>query len=187
MKSALIVSFLFISALANAQPGSSFDKPRDLTAIKMNLNTEKLFVYIKPNAKIYFRVSDIIEYIDSISNTNNFLQIKNLIVLKDILLLDSKQIEITDYCYSFDNEKREKIIKKHKINNIDIQINQCFEYIGSDLILQGKFMVYSLKYKDFIFEGLKAEKSEGLYGTEYLDFIFPDKTKFYSIVVALGE
>lgn len=187
MKSGLIVSFLFLSALATAQPGTSFDKPGDLTAIKMNLDAEKVFVYIKLNAKIYFRVSDVIEYIDSISNTNNFLQTKNLTILKDTLLSVSKQIEITDYCYSFVNEKREKIIKKHKITNSYLQINQCFEYIGSDLILQGKFMVYSLKYKDFIFEGLRAEKSEGLYGTEYLDFIFPDKTKFYSVVIALGE
>jgi hypothetical protein len=78
-------------------------------------------------------------------------------------------------------------MRKRKIPNKILKINNEFESIGLDLILNGKFMVYSIRDKKMMFDGLKVVKSDGLYGTEYLDFIFPDKSKFYYMITALGE
>ncbi len=183
MKRLLMLLFLLNKIAGFSQIDYHSIDNQKLTTIRFDTISERTFVYIKPNARLYFRISDIKHSIDSLSKTK-YNKISGLI---DTLNSKQNKIEIIDLGYSYGNEDREKIIRKRKITNKILKINDEFESIGLDLILNGKFMVYSIKDKKMIFEGLKAIKSDGLYGTEYLDFIFPDKTKFYNLVTALGE
>lgn len=186
MRTFMVVLFILINLCGFAQTDYHSIDNRMLNSSKFDITNEKIFVYVKPKAILYFKSSDILTYLDSIYKrkpdrkiiTNNLL---------DTLKSNQQQIVITDLNYCYGNVERNKIIKKQKITDKNLRINQEFEYIGIDLILFGKFMVYSIKDKKFIFDGLKAVQTEGLYGTTYLNFIFPDKTCFYSMVTALGE
>jgi hypothetical protein len=182
----MIISFILINFHGFAQTDYSLINNRTLNSSQFDVTTEKIFVYIKPNAILYFKSSDLLSYLDSLykQKPGNAITTSDLL---DTLKTNQQQIAIADLNYSYGNVERDKIIKKHKIRSKNLRINQEFEPIGVDLILSGRFMVYSKKDKEFIFDGLKAIQSDGFYGTTYLKFIFPDKTCFYSTVTAIGE
>ena len=186
MKRLLTLLFLFNKLVGFSQIDYHSINNQKLTTIRFDTISERTFVYIKPNARLYFRISDIKQSVDSLYGLlkNKYDKTSDLV---DTINSKQNRIEIIDLGYSYGNVDRDKLMKKRKISNKILKINNEFEPIGIDLILNGKFMVYSVKDKKMIFDGLKAVKSDGLYGTEYLDFIFPDKTKFYYMVTALGE
>jgi hypothetical protein len=186
MRIFLTVLGIMISFCEFAQTDYRSIDNRKLNPSKFDLTTEKIFVYIKPKAVLYFKNSDILNYLDSLYKHKSDFMIKT-IDLYDTLKSIQQKIVITDLNYSYGNEDRSKIIKKQKVSDKILKINEEFEYIGIDLVLSDKFMVFSNKDKNFIFDGLKAVQSNGFYGTTYLEFILPDKTCFYSMVTALGE
>jgi hypothetical protein len=186
MKRLLTLLFLLNKIAGFSQIDYHSIDNQKLTTIRFDTLSERTFVYIKPNARLYFRISDIKQSVDSLYGLSKTKYNKTSDLI-DTLNSKQNKIEIIDLGYSYGNDDREKIMRKRKIPNKILKINNEFESIGLDLILNGKFMVYSIRDKKMIFDGLKVVKSDGLYGTEYLDFIFPDKSKFYYMITALGE
>ena len=186
MRESILIVLMLLNINTFAQTDYHSIEKQDLYTYHFDENTEKIFVYVKPTAKIYYKRSDILSYLDIYYQGNS---IKNGFrkVLVDTLKSSEQKIEITDLDFSYTNKERGKFIRKHKIDLKRQKINKVFEQIGFDLIFQGKFMVYSLSEKKFISSGLKAFKTKGLYGTEYLELYLPNNSKFYSIITALGE
>jgi hypothetical protein len=65
--------------------------------------------------------------------------------------------------------------------------NHLIEFIGADLIYEGKFMLLDPRTNNFINKGLIGKRHLGKIGSNTFDYYLPDKRKFYTIVTALVE
>ncbi|MEQ9102995.1 MAG: hypothetical protein RIF36_07470 [Imperialibacter sp.] len=138
-------------------------------------------VYIKRNGEIYFRQSDIRTYIqEAISRDST-----NKKVVTELLTLvngEKKRIEIIDLLFeAWTSSESDSLKAKRLTSEYSSVINHLMEFIGADLIYEGKFMVYSSVANQFINKGLKGKWVGTKQGSTTYDFLLPDRSRFYWI------
>ena len=153
------------------------------------IDTTEIFIYETNQARLYFSQNDLFDY---------FLKqpVKDKIIYQsfmDTLSLNKKAIEIIcdsiyDKVYEFDRgdgmiEKGEFPSGKDKRD----YLMETFRYVAADMILQGKVLPFSKNKGRFETKYIICRKEEGLMGSQFLVFRFPDKTSFYQIITAFGE
>ena len=188
------ISHLILLTILTANSfGQSWDKypygqfgTRKLRPTKFDIEQNNILIYLKRNVNIYFKQSDIKEYILEACERDS----TNRIAYKQILDLmneNRKKIEIVDLVFSYSKNEADSVMKAIKLESFNRDLNYTFEFLGADLIIDGKFMIYSLKQTKFIDSGLKAKPTKGIYGNRYYNYFLPDGKSFYSIVTTLGE
>ena len=186
MKILILLCLAIITIQTFAQLNYASIRRQSLQPLTIDTLQEKVFIYEVATAFIYFRQQDIIDYLAqrSIQDAINKIIHKPLL---DTLNSNIQVIRIKDVWYSFGDIARDSIVKAEAIPPNAMDINALFHYIGADLVLQGKFMIYSKKDRQLIKKGLLAKRKKGLFGSRYLVFLLPKGIRFYYIVVALGE
>jgi hypothetical protein len=152
-----------------------------------NIEKENIFIYSKNFVDIYFKQSDIKAYIfEAIKRDTAIAKIDK--ELLDLLSENRKEIWITDLLYDLRTKKETDNLRlTKKIEQFNDRITGVIEFIGADLIYEGKFMIYSPADKRFIYKGLKGKRLKGQLGNRYYIYVLPGGKAFYSIVTALGE
>jgi hypothetical protein len=184
MKLLLIIGLILVAITSSGQSMYDSIKKQKLLPTKIDTSTEKIFVYIKRDARIYFRDSDILQALDKMSETGSSELFQTL---RDTLNSEKQKIEIMDVKFTYDDQEGANLISDRKISNRALTVNEQFEPLGSDMLLQGKFMIYSVKRHKVVNTRLKAVSTTGVYGTKYLSFIFPDRTVFFLVRTSSGE
>ena len=179
---------LVLLITTNAFPQVDYDKIKNqrLTPIIIDTLNESVIVIQKRFATLYFKQSDIKEYLKSynILGVRIDMNHKNI----DKLLSENKPyIRMIDYWYSYTEEERNKLSRNLNYSNEYEKFLSEMYYVGADLIHYGKFMIIDNKTRKIILKGLKIGKQDGYYGTEYAQFLLPSGKSFWYIVTVLGE
>ncbi len=180
---------VFILVLISLQSFSQVDftiRRKRLNPILFDTASENSFIYEVPNAFIYFRQKDILEFINNPLN-QSILKNYGYKYLQDALLKGIKQIKIKDVLFNYDQVQRESILKQDGITQAEQKINEELYFIAAGLMLKGSFMVYSKSKTKFITARLIAKTVTGYLGQKNLVFYLPDGTEYYSIITVLGE
>lgn len=148
--------------------------------------SEKSLIYEVPNALIYFRQKDIVEFINNPLH-QPILKNYGTKYLQDTLSKAVKQIRIKNILFNYDKVHRDSIVKQDRITQTAQKINEELYFIAAGLMLKGDFMIYSKSEKKFITGRVIAKTVKGYLGQKDLVFYFPDKTQYYSIITVLGE
>ena len=157
-----------------------------LTPTFIDTTNENTFIYEVANTILYFKQSDISNFISNSKNTNDYkIFLFNKFV--DTLKSNTKTIRVKDILYSYGNVQRDSILK-NEIISADVQeLNKEFYFIGGDLILNGHFMIYSKADKKFLTKHLVAKRQTSLLGQKDLLFFLPNGKVFYDVLIAFGE
>lgn len=165
----------------------NFDiRRQNLTPTFIDTTNEKTFIYEVTNAILYFKQSDISDFINNFKNINDYkiFSFKNF---ADTLKSNTKTIRVKDILYSYGNVQRDSILR-HETINADVQeLNKEFYFIGGELILNGHFMIYSKETNKFVYKHLVAKKQTSLQGQKDLLFFLPSGKVFYDVLIAFGE
>ena len=184
MRALLVLVLLVISHNIMGQSKYMNIKNKKLTPVTIDTVSEKIFVYVKPFARIYFKVDQIMNHIDSLQKLNKAAELQ---ALKDTLMTVKQKLEIVDWVYSYDDQEGIQTISRKNISKKDLEINKAFESIGADLILGGEFMVYSGTMERVVTRRLKVVRAKGVFDVQYLSFIFPDRSMFYWIPLSTQQ
>lgn len=161
-------------------------KSQRLTPIIIDTLNESVIVIQKRFATVYFKQSDIKEYLKSYNVIGERIDMNHKNI--DKLLSENKPyIRMTDWWYSYTEEERNKLSRNP---NYSIEYEKFLDemyYVGADLIHYGKFMIIDNHTKKIIIKGLKIKKQDGYYGTEYAQFLLPSRKSFWYIVTVMGE
>ncbi|WP_101688933.1 hypothetical protein [Dysgonomonas massiliensis] len=177
-----LVMFLVFSRLS-AQVDYNKIEYKELSPCQIDIGLDSIFIIHKRDATIYLKQTDIKEYIEKNKRTwnNKFSNITELLNIK------KPQYIITDWWYDYDDEYR-----KNKFGDIDYKNQDWYYfrelyYIVADLIHDGRFMITKRGENKPILKGLCIKRKDGLYGTEYVEFLLPNGRSFWDIVTILGE
>ena len=142
-----------------------------LTPTHFDIRQENILIYSKNFVDLYFRQSDIKAYIfDAVKRDSTNKRIDK--ELLDLLSENRKEIWITDLLYSLRTEKETDSLRQtRKIEQFNDRITGVMEFIGADLIYEGKFMIYSHVDDRFLEKGLKGKRFKGQLGNRYYVFI----------------
>lgn len=180
---ALLFSTLTIQSYSQVEFGIRRQK---LKPTLFDTTKENVFVYEVPNAILYFKQSDIEDFIENPGN-KNVLTNYGYRTFQDTLTKNVGQIKVTDIYFYYDQNQRDSIFRLEPENILTKHLSEEFYFLGAGLILKGQFMVYSKSDMRFITKKLFAKKEKGYLGQESLQFYLPDKKQFYYIITALGE
>lgn len=145
-----------------------------------------IFVYDVRYALIYFRQSDIENFIDSPGNNVGFYN-SRYNSLRDKLNQDIRKIRVTHFYFSYDQKFLDSIFQQKPIYFSEKQLSEEFYAVGAALILEGRFMLLEKTQKKVLTRKLVAKKKKGILGARYLQFYLPDGRPFYSIITRFGE
>ncbi|MVN23552.1 hypothetical protein [Mucilaginibacter arboris] len=166
---------------------TNFDvRRKKIKPLFIDTAVEKTFIYDLPNAVLYFKQSDISDFITNVKNieaTPNY-SFKNF---TDTLKSNTKTIRVKDIFYSYGEVERDSILRHERISADMQELNEEFHLIGNDLIFSGHVMVYSKGNKKFIFKPYIAKKQTSSLGQQDLIFYLPNGKIFYQILIAFGE
>ncbi|WP_287101730.1 hypothetical protein [Hydrotalea sp. AMD] len=147
---------------------------------------ENVFIYEVPNAILYFKQSDIKDFIENPENKNILINY-GYKTFQDTLAKNVEQIKVTDLYFYYDQRQRDSIFRQQPENILTKHLDEEFYFIGAALILKGQCMVYSKTNQMFLNKHLVAKRQKEYLGGRTLQFYLPDKKQFYYIVTAFGE
>jgi hypothetical protein len=179
MKLLLILVILTVTSTLNAQIDFMKVKDKDLSPIKIDTLSDSIIIIHKKNAIVYFKQSDIKLYIEK--QKDKYPNLNQLLVNKN------QSITIKDWWYGYHDGDRKKIFGDSNYTHIDKNYMQELYELGAELIYEGKFMIKDKKTNKIVTKNLRLEQKDGLYGTQYVDFLFGNNKSFWQIITALGE
>jgi hypothetical protein len=185
LKIILIIGLLSVETYGQTDFNSINRKKIHLKSI----DTTETFIYETNIAILYFSQSDLLDYFSKKPEKEKIIYQSFI----DTLILNKKNIEIKcdsiyDKVYEFD--RGNGMIEKGEFpsgNDKRDYLMETFRYVAADLILQGKVLPFSKVKGLFETKTVICKKEEGLMGSQFLVFKFPDKTTFYQIITAFGE
>ncbi len=153
-----------------------------------NIDTTELFIYESKNAKLYFSQNDILTYFEKLPSDEKIIFAQFI----DTLIANTNQIHIfsdTIYDAVFANKLNATNPSETLPIEKDIRdyISSSFMFIAAELMLKGKFLLYSKKQKKFITKHIKVRKRNDNLGNKFLVFNFKNKETFYEVIFSLGE
>lgn len=183
MRVTLFFIILIFCSPLYAQIDYSKIEVKELSSCLTDTGIDSILIIHKRYATIFLKQSDIKRYIKQNKRTwnNKFSNITELLNAK------KTQCTITDWWYDYDDNYRKKKFGDINYKNQDWDYLRELYYVVADLIHDGKFMITEKGKNKPILKDLYIKKKEGLYGTEYVEFLLPNGKSFWNIVTVLGE
>ncbi len=182
-----LITSLFVLVTMQGYCQTIFDiRRQNLTPTFIDTTNEKTFIYEVTNAILYFKQSDISDFINNSKNTNDY-KLFSFNKFADTLKSNTKTIRVKDVLYSYGNVQRDSILKNEIISAEVQELNKEFNFIGGDLIINGHFMIYSKMTYKFVIKRLVAKRQTSLLGQKDLLFFLPNGKVFYDVLIAFGE
>src|SRR5260221_2000459 len=184
-----IVLILIVSNLLG-QTKDKYDYGRlksvNLTTTKFKEEITPTLIYVKRNAEIHFKKSDIEKYIqDEIGRDSIYKRYSDQLV--DLLAKDGNRIEIIDLLFDIRTSQEADSLKAKWKGNYSKITNHVIEFIGADLIYEGKFMLFDPSKNQFIDKGIRGKRHLVKMGANTFNYYMPDGKIFYSITTGLVE
>jgi hypothetical protein len=177
---------LFITINASAQIDYNKIRIQRLSPIVIDTISESILVIRKRHAVLYFRQSDIKDYIKPFNKLGVRIDTRHDNLIK-LLNTNSSKIILTDWWFDYTNDDRRKIFGNENYVNEEKKYLSEIHYIGADLIHDGKFMIIDRESNEIVTKRLRMKRIRGLYGTRYVDFQLPDRRRFWNVLTILGE
>jgi len=174
-----------LSMLCQAQTRFNI-RAKKLNTITIDTNTEKVFIYEVPSAVLFFRQNDVLDIINNIGTLKD-MDGREFTEFKQALKSNVNKIRIRDINYSYDQHERDSILKFNIIDKNELQLDDRFYYLEDELLMAGKFMIYSKKQKAIVTKHLMAKRRKGIMGGSNLVFMLPNGEIFYSVIISLGD
>jgi hypothetical protein len=158
----------------------------DLIPIFIDTINEKIFVVHKRYATLYFKQSDIQEYIKHLNPYG--LPSKEYFPIINAMLYSNKQrIDLKDWSIEYTDEEKNQ--------NSRLKINQDFDqiamqwllYLGLGLIHNGKFMIVNNQSGRIIDKGLKMISQNGEYSIKNVQVQLPSGFFFWRTITIIGD
>jgi hypothetical protein len=187
----VIILFAFSTNVFGQGLGDKHDyykhKMVTLKPAKFNLDSTPTLIYVKKNAEIYFKQSDVRDYIhEEIRRDSTYKMLEG--ELLNLVNGDKIKIEVVDFLFEFWTSKEIDSLKSRRLtNDYSNLINHWIEFIGADLIYEGKFMLYEPSSGRFVEKGLKGKWQGAQIGSTTWDYLLPDRRKFYSLITSFVD
>jgi len=153
--------------------------------ITIDTINEKIIVVHKRNANVFFRQSDIQEYVNDskfgLPNSESY------IITNAILKSNKKRIDLNDQSIDFTDEEIRTNPSSRKELGFDQIAMPEISYIGAHLIMSEKFMVYENQTGKLILERLNIIILDSGYGSKCVQFKFPSGLSFWRKIIFLGD
>jgi hypothetical protein len=186
-KIALIISLLIIgSVIAHSQIDYYKIRSKRLNPIIIDTIIDPVIVIQKRYSTVYFKQSDIKDYIKSYNVLGVRIDMNHSSVEK-LLFENKKYVRMIDWWHSYTEDERNRLSKYPTYTNQYEKFLEELYFPGADLIHDGKFMLIDNESKKIVTKGLKIKRRYGLYGTQYVEFIQKPKKSFWYIVTVNGE
>ena len=182
----IFLGVYFFSPAIHAQIDYHKIKKQKLFPIQIDTLSEQVLVIQKKFAIIYFRQSDIKQYLEA-EDTLGVRINRNHSNLDSLLSLDFTKIKLTDWWFDYTDEERERLFGNKNYSNQDKIYLSELRRFGADLIHDGKFMLLDRTTKKIIIKKMRIKRIKGLFGTRYVEFQLPDNKSFWDIVTRFGE
>lgn len=187
MRAIRLISVLKILVIAKSCSQKAYDKigNRKLEPISIDTLTEDVLITDKRVATLYFKQSDVKEYIrkyDSLENKNGSTFPKT-----HELLSRNGNPRLINWWYSCTYEERKKLVGTGEYSNKDKEYIDEFFYLAPDLIRDGRFMIIDKASGEEVRKGLRMKKVKGLYGGSSIQFRLPSGEPFWYQIISLGE
>ncbi len=193
MKTWLLLSLLTIGTSLRGQSVPDkydYEKIRSvrLRPTPFDTNATPTLIYVKRYAEVYFKQSDIKDYINQEIKRDTTTK-KMYDSLLNLLNQKKSKIEIVDLLFEYYwTEKQVDSLKTKRLTTDYTRLtNHLIEFIGMDLIYEGKFMLFDPRQHSFIGKGLIGKRHLGKIGSNTFDYYLPDKRKCYSMLTALVD
>ncbi|WP_336518565.1 hypothetical protein [Pollutibacter soli] len=182
----LIALVFFLPNQANSQVDFGSIRKQKLVPLFIDTISENIFVFEVRNATIYFRQDEVKNFIENPEYEPGFYHY-GYKSLRENLEQKHRKIRVVDMYFSHGQSFRDSIFKVNPESLLLKQLNEEFYVVGAALMLKGRFMIYSKTENKILTKKLVARRESGYLGARYLQFYFPGKQSFYSIITALGE
>jgi hypothetical protein len=158
----------------------------NITPILIDTINEKILVVHKRYATLYFKQTDIQEYIKKLNHfglsDNEFFPVVNA-----MLQSNKKRIDLKDWSKEYTDEEKNQ--------NPRLRINQDFDqsvmiwilYVGFGLIHNGKFMIVNNQTGKITDAGLKMISQNGEYGIKDIQLQLPSGFSFWRTITIFGD
>lgn len=154
----------------------------------INIDTTEILIYESQSIKLYFSQNDILTYFEKVPSDEK----KIFDQFIDTLITNTNQIHIfsdTIYDAVFERKLNGAIQSGVFPSGKDKRdyLSNTFMFIAVELMLEGKFKLYSKKQKRFITKDIKVRKRKDNLGNRFLDFNIKKDETFYEVIFSLGE
>ncbi len=147
---------------------------------------EKIITVHKRYATLYFKQSDIHEYVESY-NTLRLPGDQSFPVITSLLQSCKKRIDLNDWINEYSDEEKKLFPRFISGQGIDQIALPEMWYIGSDLIRESKFMIIDNNTKKIIYSGLTLTDQNNAKGTGILLFKLSSGFHFWQTIYMIGN
>jgi hypothetical protein len=180
-----ICIFLALSSTVFAKSPDDGESYSQLHPVYIDTINENILVIHKRYASIYFRQSDIQEYIKS-RDKFGLPSADKYIFTNAVLQPKKKRVDFNDWFYEYSEEE------KHDLFLIDYgafdhMVMPELWYIGSGLIKAGKFMIFEKDTREINCQGLKIGSENDVSESNIVQFLLPSGFLFWQELLIIGE
>ncbi|MBS1680384.1 MAG: hypothetical protein JST48_01615 [Bacteroidetes bacterium] len=152
-------------------------KSRNIIQLETVNAADSVLIYSKRFVEIYLKQTDIKEQL----KLKRYSKIDS--ALLTVLNAKKKTINIIDQNFSYSTKEADSIRFARKLESLieEDAINQIIESVGFDLILAGKFSLYSLPERKFLKSGIRGGKVKGRLGNRWYVLSLPGSSNFMQL------
>jgi hypothetical protein len=177
-----LFSVLISTAIARSDNGGIIST--ELHPAFIDTLSENIMVIHKRYATIYFKQSDIQEYIKRQDKFGLPLSEK-FIITNAVLKAKKKRIDFKDW-YTEYTEEEKHLLRLIDLDGIDHMEMPEMWYIGYNLIKEGKFMILENKIRYIVYDGLKMINQNNGSGIDSVQFQLQEGVHFWQDLIIMG-
>jgi hypothetical protein len=148
------------------------------------LNENTLVIH-KRYATIYFKQSDIQEYVKH-QDKFGLPLVEKFIITNSILQAKKNRIDFKDWFAEY-TEQEKLYLKLLDYNGIDHMAMPELWFIGYNLIKEGKFMIFENNIRETVYNGLKMINQNSEFGINSVQFQLPTGLQFWQELFLIGD
>lgn len=158
-----------------------------LKTITIDTLNEKILVIHKRNVVVFFRQTDIQEYIND--SKFGLPRSESFLITNAILKSNKRRIDLNDQKIDYTDEEimANNTRKEPGVDQIAMLAMPEMSYIGAHLIMSGKFMVFENQTGKFISERINILTLDSEYGSRSVQFKLPSGLSFWRNIIFLGD
>lgn len=158
---------------------------RQLETIHIDTLKEEVLIVDKRVANLYFKKSDIKEFINQYDSLDKDEE-TNFPYTLELLKRQGSQ-RLVDWWHSYTAEERKNMFGEYDYSNEDKKYMTEFFFLAPYLLRDGKFMIVDKRSGEVIREGLKLENVKDQMGTTSIMYRMPDDKSFWYEFMSFGE
>ena len=149
------IAFVLVLICSNVYSQTDYYKIRKkkLNTTSIDTTNTKVLILVNKNARMYFQQSDLLDYIEfsrKNGNSTPFTFEEKFEDLFSLLNSGKQRIVLNDWWYSYTDQDRQKLLGNREYANSEEKYVNELQHIGSDLLIDGKFMIYEKSEGKFI-------------------------------------